>query len=766
MASLALGIAGSVVGGFFGGPIGASVGGMLGSALGGMLDNVLFPKPAQFVEGPKLSDQTVMASSYGAPIPWIYGPQNRVAVNVIDSSGMIQDYHDNTQKAGGKGGGGQSVTTRTYTYRITLALLIGKGSVGSLARIWANKKVIYDHGAFNVMQEVRLYHGTGVQLPDPDLESIHGVGNAPAYRHSAYLLLKNLQLADFGNAVPQIEVEIEGQAEITVGAVVQDLCAAGGVAPVSVGGLTTFLKGYTIARNSPIIECLQPLALAYNFDAAEQRGDVRFIKRGFGLKAVIPIEEMGVHVAGDDPPDSPYQVDRGTGTGLPKAVTVSYADPDFDLQGSSQAAQRTLGDSNANLNPSLPLVLSSEEARAIADRMLYEAWAARRTGQFNVSDRWIGIAPADVIGMTLAGAVVPFKVTRATRGQDGVTEVEVRYEDSEVYSSVAPGQTPNLPENVFTDVGDTLLYLFNGPLIFDSSNNDGFYWTVAAASKAWRGAEIQRSTDDGDTWSDMNGAQVRGVVGNVDVALGDGPFGFIDEGNSIDVELIYPTQTLASVTESEMLNGVNTAWIGRADGSTGEIIGFRDAELQGPGVYRLSGLLRGRRGTDHAIAGHVADEIFVLLSTQTVGRSEFGPGDWDTPRDYRAASVLTQPEDADVIEFENTGEALRPFAPVHVTGTRDGSNNLTIDWIRRTRLLTGGLTDPVPLGEETESYQVEILDFAGSSVVRTIKVTAPTATYSAAQQTADGIVPGDPVRMIVYQMSAIRGRGHGRSARV
>lgn len=766
MASLALGIAGSVVGGFFGGPIGASIGGALGSAVGGLIDNALFPKPAQFVEGPRLGDLSVMASSYGQPIPWLYGPQNRVAVNIIDSSGLIEDYHDNTQKAGGKGGGGQTVTQRTYTYRITLACLIGKGPCAGLSRIWANKKIIYDHGSFNVMQEVRLYQGTGVQIVDPDIESIRGVGNAPAYRHSCYILIKNLQLADFGNSIPQIEVEMEGQAFITLGAVLQDLCAAGGVGPISVGGLTTPVKGYAIGRNAPIIEAIQPLALAFNFDAAEQRGDVRFVKRGFGLKAVIPIEDMGVRVAGDDPPDSPYEIQRGVDTGLPKSATLSYVDEDFDLQTSSQVAARTRGSSAANLNQAVPLTLSADDARAIVDRLIYEAWAARRTGSFNLSDRWIALAPADIVGLPLAGSIVPFKITRATRGQDGVTEVEVRYEDSEIYSSVMPGQQANLPANVFTDVGDTLFYPFNAPMLVETNDNRGFYWTAAAASAAWRGAEIERSTDGGDTWKDMNGAAVRGVIGHVTNTLGDGPDAYIDEANVIEVTLIYPSQSLVGVSEADMLAGDNQAWIGAADGSTGEVLGFRDADLISAGVYELRGLLRGRRGSDHAIAGHGFGEIFVLLSTQTVGRSDFGPTDWDVPRDYRAPSVLKEAEDADVITFTNTGEAKRPFAPVHVTGSRDASDNITLEWVRRTRSFTNGLAGPVPLGEESEKYEVDVLDFAGANVVRTIKVTVETATYSAANQTADGLTPGDPVRVVVYQMSATRGRGHGRAARV
>jgi len=61
------------------------------------------------------------------------------------------------------------------------------------------------------------------------------------------------------------------------------------------------------------------------------------------------------------------------------------------------------------------------------------------------------------------------------------------------------------------------------------------------------------------------------------------------------------------------------------------------------------------------------------------------------------------------------------------------------------------------LGEETEAYEVDI--YSGAAVVRTITATTPTISYSAAEQSADGLVPGNPVSLRVYQMSAVRGRG-------
>ena len=88
--------------------------------------------------------------------------------------------------------------------------------------------------------------------------------------------------------------------------------------------------------------------------------------------------------------------------------------------------------------------------------------------------------------------------------------------------------------------------------------------------------------------------------------------------------------------------------------------------------------------------------------------------------------------------------------------------DLTIRWTRRSRALAadswGGLE--VPLGEELEAYEVEILD--GATVKRVLSTTTTSAVYTAAQQTADWgapLGPGDTLDIRIFQLSALVGRG-------
>ena len=66
----------------------------------------------------------------------------------------------------------------------------------------------------------------------------------------------------------------------------------------------------------------------------------------------------------------------------------------------------------------------------------------------------------------------------------------------------------------------------------------------------------------------------------------------------------------------------------------------------------------------------------------------------------------------------------------------------------------------MPLAEELEAYEVEILD--GAAVKRVLSASTASAVYSAAQQSADwGVLlgPGDTLDVRIYQLSALVGRG-------
>ncbi len=186
-----------------------------------------------------------------------------------------------------------------------------------------------------------------------------------------------------------------------------------------------------------------------------------------------------------------------------------------------------------------------------------------------------------------------------------------------------------------------------------------------------------------------------------------------------------------------MLNGANPLAV-LADNGEWEVIQYLSAELIAPGVYVLSGLLRGQAGSGSATAaGASAGASVVVLDSNlvraTISQSERGlPLTWRAAPSGGAAGGLAMTE----VEFTWSALALRPFAPAHLKARRLADGTLRFAWIRRTRL--GG--DPwtsgeVPLSEASESYRFDIV--ADGAVVRSLTVVSPTADYGVGDQATD-----------------------------
>ena len=92
--------------------------------------------------------------------------------------------------------------------------------------------------------------------------------------------------------------------------------------------------------------------------------------------------------------------------------------------------------------------------------------------------------------------------------------------------------------------------------------------------------------------------------------------------------------------------------------------------------------------------------------------------------------------------------------------------DLSIRWTRRSRALSSdswGAVE-VPLAEEAEAYEVEILD--GAAIKRVLSAKTTSAIYTAAQQTADWgalLAPGDTLDIRIFQLSALIGRGAAKT---
>src|SRR5262249_53442398 len=211
--------------------------------------------------------------------------------------------------------------------------------------------------------------------------------------------------------------------------------------------------------------------------------------------------------------------------------------------------------------------------------------------------------------------------------------------------------------------------------------------------------------------------------------------------------------------ELQVLNGANAAFLG-----DGMVFQFKNAvQVMGfANRWDLTGLLWGRRGSDFALGTFSAGARFLLLD----GAVKFFDNDINernAARNFKAVTNGRDITDTAATSFTWACRTLMPLSVVDVEGSRDMSGNLTITWVRRTRI-GGNWADgqEVPLGEFDERYEADVM--SGSTVKRTISVTAETASYSATDQTTDFGSPQSSISIRVYQISNTVGRGFVRTA--
>ncbi|MDZ4255241.1 MAG: phage tail protein, partial [Sulfuritalea sp.] len=402
----------------------------------------------------------------------------------------------------------------------------------------------------------------------------------------------------------------------TLSNIVTALCEESGLSAsdIDVSALTDNVTGYVIAKRGPLRAALEPLMAAYLFDGVESDGKLKFVKRGGASVVTIPTDDLNARPAGTAPGD-PVSHSRDEDVGLPVEIAVLFFNDNADYQQGAQYARRLTSQADSRGTFELPVVLTDEQAKRIADAQLFDAWAARDAISFSTSREYAKYEPGDVVTITLGTAPIEWRITKRDDGANGVIQWEAVYADASVYTQSAETQSAVTPSQTLSLRGPTNLELMDIPLLRDADDAYGFYAAAGGYLDGWRGAQLFMSRDGGSSYDDVEAGTFlsEASIGYADTALGSTlPFGNeqFDETNTVDVTLI--SGELSSVTRDQVLDGSNVALLGS------EIIQFKTATLLSAGKYRLSSLLRGRLGTDHAISGHAINERFVLIERSTL----------------------------------------------------------------------------------------------------------------------------------------------------
>jgi hypothetical protein len=718
MATLILGAVGTALGGPIGGAIGALAGRAFDSAV------LLKPKGRR---GPRLQDLQLQTSSYGSQIPKLFGTM-RVAGTVI----WATDLQETSARNGGKGQ--PSVTT--YNYSASFAVALSARAVLSVGRIWADGNLLRGSaGDFKTeLGAFRLHDGSADQDVDPLIAAAEGIGVTPAHRGMAYAVFEDLALGDFGNRIPSLTFEVVADDElVTTGAI------AAAVSAGMLGGAGGLVGGYA-ASGDDLASALQPLVEAQGLVLADAGlgypQAAGAVSRGSVAARINGDAQLAVKAARDPAGD------------VPVGLSVRHYEPERDYQAGIQTAVRP-GVGRALRSLEVPAALAASEAKGLAQVRLSDAWRGR--SRLELSCGWDALVHRPGSIVAVEGMAGLWRVVTLEWEAMGV-RLELRgWRGGEVVA--VPASAGSAVKQPDAPHGATVLMIADLPVLTDSAPGEPVVVVAAAgASAGWRKAALFTVEPGSGAAAPMGGTAGAAVMGTVVAPPGDASAAVFDLASFVDVQLLSPGGSLSSVEEGALLRGANMCLVGR------ELIQFGSVSAIGPGLCRLQRLLRGRRGTECAMSGHVAGEAFLLLDADRlapVPQAAAQPG--TTCKVIGIGIGDAVPAEA---ELALSGEALIPLAPVHLTVTSDGAGGVAIGWIRRSRA-GWAWSDGVdaPLGEEQERYLVELLN--GDTVVRSVEVAAPAWSYSAAMAVEDGAAV--PLSVSVRQIGTYR---LGRAARV
>jgi len=505
---------------------------------------------------------------------------------------------------------------------------------------------------------------------------------------------------------------------------------------------------------------LEMLASTYHFEAVLS-DKIYFRPRGGAPVATITFDELGVMQDSTNVAD-PLPLTIANELEIPAQMALTYNNVDGDYQTDTQYSDRLLTGMESTSAVQVPMGFTASEAKAIADTSLMDKAVSALSTTVNVGIEYAKLEPTDVILLT--GEDTSQYRMRIIKRTDagGVTTLQCVGDDASVLTQAGVTDTAASGQTTVAALATTTLELMDLPALRDVDNLPGLYVAVTGSATNWTSAAVYDSLDD-ITYTTQSLITSQAPLGTCSTALGNWAGGNVfDETNTVTVDV--GLQQLASVTYSDILanTATNAALVGN------ELIQYRVATLVSAGVYTLSGLLRGRRGTEDAMTGHVAAERFVALGISGVRFLPLQSGDLARLRYYKGVSASQALSAVTAQSITPVGNTLKPFAPVHPRANRDAADTV-ISWTRQTRLSTrivGALPPSIPLGETAESYEVEIWDSGYTTLKRTLASSTQAVTYTNAQQVTDFGSAQVTLYVKIYQLSATVGRGKPLTASI
>ena len=445
------------------------------------------------------------------------------------------------------------------------------------------------------------------------------------------------------------------------------------------------VDGFSLDNSHPAFTGIEQLARIFMFDPVNVDGSIVLVPRGGESIATITRDDLI-----DDGREISKR-ERRDSISVPRVLHLEYYDVDGGLNPDKQTSDRSLdARSKSEVKMQTTVMLRPADA-ARAGVISHKVGIEEQRGsyEFALPDSWIWLTVGDVI--TLDGERLRIDEIEI---DDGFQRYVCHFDRASAYQSTVDGVPPDAPSDPPSlIIGDTRLEFIDSHILRDADDRLGYYVAIAGTNDNWNGALVELSTDGGANYNDSMMGQAESIMGDLLTSLPIHARAYPDYTNTIQVELLRTDMDLQETDLAGMMNRANLAIIGD------ELINFESADEVSPGVWELSGFLRGRKGSP--IESHEPGTRFVLLNRQELFFIDAELYQLGQELTFRATSVGGTNQDVQTVTF--TGQSQTERQPAYLTASRDGSN-IVIDWQGVGRL-GGGVN--VGMGKDHTLFALE-----------------------------------------------------------
>ena len=510
--------------------------------------------------------------------------------------------------------------------------------------------------------------------------------------------------------------------------VVAEICAQSGMTSFDVSGLYGLVRGYSVSDNGSARAALQPLMLAYGFEAVERDGKLVFRMRDGRSTAAITAAQLAI---GDNTAGFVETV-RAMEAEVAGRVRLNFVEAEGDYEARSVEAifpdEETVGISQSELS----LSLTRAEGQRIVERWLSEARVARDGARFTLPPSLGHLGAGDVLRLA-DGPQHTYRIDRVE--QAGAIAIEAVRVEAAVFEPSDESEERLTPRSFAAPVPVSSVFL-DLPLM--SGQEIPHQPHLAIAAKPWPTSVAVYSSDQDAGYKLNRLISTASIMGRTLSTFDAAQPGLWDRGDALRVKIA--SGSLASVGADQLLNGANLMAIGDGSAENWELFQFRDANLVAPATYDLSMRLRGQAGTDAGMPISWPAGSVVVLMNGAPAQVSLQASERELARHFRigpAKRPFSDPSFTHRVEAFS-GIGLRPLSVCHLRARRNAAADCLVDWIRRTRIDGDSWSSyEVPLGELRELYLVRVL--LGSTVVRETTLATPQWIYTLAMQTADSV---------------------------